>query len=136
MLSLRITATIVLSLLLCACTILQESDCSKGSQFAIQDSLYFGTFKPNGTVTPEEWARFLETTVTPRFPQGLTIFEAVGQWRNADGLVIRELTHVLKLVHPEDKPSEKFVAEIISSYKARFQQESILRVKAGACVSF
>ncbi|MDD5463163.1 MAG: DUF3574 domain-containing protein [Methylococcales bacterium] len=132
----RITVPIILSLLLSACAILQESDCSSGSQFAIEDSLYFGSVKPNGIVTTEEWGKFLETTVTPRFPQGLTIFESVGQWRNAHGLVIRELTHTLKLVHPEDKPSEKLVAEIISSYKALFQQESVLRVKMGACVSF
>lgn len=132
----RITITIALSLLLCACAALQEPDCSGGSQYAIQDSLYFGTVKPDGIVTPEEWARFLETTVTPRFPQGLTISEASGQWRKADGLVVRELAHVLKLVHSDDRLSEKLIAEIISLYKAQFQQESVLRVKIDACVSF
>ncbi|MBL8529464.1 MAG: DUF3574 domain-containing protein [Burkholderiales bacterium] len=34
--------------------------------------LYFGTDKPSGRVTPEDWAQFLSETVTPRFPAGLT----------------------------------------------------------------
>jgi hypothetical protein len=132
----RIMITMALPLLLCACVNLQESQCSSGSRFAIQDSLYLGTVKPNGIVTAGEWGKFLETTVTPRFPQGLTVSEARGQWRKANGLVVRELTHVLKLVHPDDKLSEKLMTELISSYKARFQQDSVLRVKTGACVSF
>lgn len=102
----------------------------------VQESLYFGTAKPSGVVTPEEWAEFLRSTVTPRFPRGLTAWQASGQWRGADGAVIREASHVLNLVHANDATSEKAVLEIVATYKSRFHQEAVLRVKSHACTSF
>ena len=132
----RIAAVVALSFALGACASLQEAGCKSGERSAVHDALYFGTGKPGGVVTREEWARFLETTVTPRFPQGLSVAEASGQWRGADGSTVRESTHVLQLVHANDTPSEKLVAEIVASYKVQFQQEAVLRVKASACVSF
>jgi hypothetical protein len=129
---------LVAAILLClsGCASLHENGCKGGEQFTIQDALYFGTGKPNGVVTRDEWTKFLETMVTPRFPQGLTVSDASGQWRGADGSIVREASHVLTLVHPDDAPSERSVAEIVASYKAQFQQEAVLRVKAGACMSF
>jgi len=132
----HIALAIAVLLSLSACASLQDAKCKTNEQFAVQDTLYFGTGKPNGVVTREEWARFLEAIVTPRFPQGLTVYEAEGQWRGGDGSLVRESTHVLHLVHPNDGPNEKFVTEIVSSYKAQFEQEAVLRVKASACVSF
>src|SRR5688500_11884439 len=64
--------------------------CSPGEQLLVHDSLYFGTAKPNGVVTAAEWAEFLGNTVTPRFPQGLTAWQASGQWRGADGAIVNE----------------------------------------------
>lgn len=132
----RIAAAVAISFALGACASLPQPRCRAGEQPALQDSLYFGTGKPDGVVTRGEWAAFLETTVTPRFPQGLSVAEASGQWRGADGSIVRESTHVLHLVHPDDAASEKSVAEIIAAYKRQFQQEAVLRVKSAACVSF
>ena len=132
----RIAATVALSYALGACASLPPSGCRAGEQPAIQDSLYFGTGKPDGVVTREEWTAFLATTVTPRFPQGLSVAEASGQWRGADGTIVRESTHVLHLVHPDDASNEKSVVEIVAAYKLQFQQEAVLRVKANTCISF
>ena len=108
----------------------------KGEQPAIEDTLYFGTQKPNGIITNEEWRRFLEDAVTPRFPRGLTVSDASGQWLSANGSPVREATHVLQLVHPEDAADNALVARVIFEYKTRFAQESVLRVKVPACVTF
>lgn len=132
----RFILALVCALSLSACTTLRGLDCKGGEQLAIQDSLYFGTGKPNGVVTTEEWTDFLRIEVTPRFPQGLTVHEASGQWRGADGAIVREATHVLQLVHADDVSSDKRVVEVITSYKAKFQQEAVLRVRAATCVSF
>jgi len=35
--------------------------------------LYFGLSKSNGVVTEEEFQNFINTEVTPRFPNGLTL---------------------------------------------------------------
>ena len=118
-----------------ACASLVEPRCAAHEQSAVQDSLYFGTAKATGVVTPEEWSRFLEVTVTPRFPRGLTVSQASGQWRGADGSIVREATNVLHLLHPSDPESEASVAAIVAAYKEQFRQEAVLRVRAKACMS-
>jgi hypothetical protein len=121
---------------LAACVASPPLRCHRGEQPAIEDTLYFGTQKPNGIITNEEWRRFLEDAVTPRFPRGLTVSDASGQWLSANGSPVREATHVLQLVHPEDAADDALVARVIFEYKTRFAQESVLRVKVPACVTF
>lgn len=132
----RVATSFALAFALGSCASLHKPACQDRAQPAAQDMLYFGTGQADGTVSPEEWARFLEATVTPRFPQGLTVSQASGQWRGTTGSIIRETSHVLQLVHPDDASSEKSIAEIVAAYKAQFQQEAVLRVKTDACVSF
>jgi hypothetical protein len=124
-----------LSLAVSACSSLGEPRCALNEQSAVQDSLYFGTGRAIGVVTSEEWSKFLEVAVTPRFPQGLTVSQASGQWRGSDGSIVRESTYVLHLLHASDAQSEASVAAIVAAYKAQFQQEAVLRVRAKACMS-
>src|SRR3954463_6899250 len=52
-------------------------------QTYLRTELYFGTDKPDGAaVTEEEWTRFLAEEVTARFPDGFTVLEGYGQFRN------------------------------------------------------
>lgn len=102
----------------------------------VKESLYFGTVTRGGSIPPSEWAAFLERAVTPRFPQGLTWWPASGQWRTGKGEILREATYVLEIVRPLDDRGDKAIAELIAEYKSAFQQESVLRVKSAACVSF
>lgn len=113
-----------------------DLQCGSGERRFVNDQLYFGTAKPTGVVTSEEWTEFLRTAVTPRFPQGLSVWLASGQWRSADGSITHEASFVLNLVHPEDEPNESAVRAITTEYKSNFAQESVLRVKSYACVSF
>ncbi|MFA5920892.1 MAG: DUF3574 domain-containing protein [Methylococcaceae bacterium] len=132
----RTALIIALAMAISACASTKDFTCKGNEQSAVHDALYFGTVKPNGAVSPEEWAEFLKGTVTPRFPLGLTAWQASGQWRSADGSIVRESSYVFTLVHPDDKLSEKAVLEIVGTYKSKFQQESVLRVRSHACVSF
>ena len=109
--------------------------CARTEQAAIQDVLYFGTATPDGVVSEPEWSAFLETTVTPRLPQGLSVSAASGQWRGRDGSIVREATHVLHLVHSGDARSDAAVAAIVAHYKTQFRQEAVLRVRTRACTS-
>ena len=77
-----LAAVVGLIATLTACASMPAPSCKSGEQLAIHDSLYFGTGKPTGVVTPEEWAEFLRDTVTPRFPQGLTVSQASASTRN------------------------------------------------------
>ena len=128
-------ALALLALTLSACATQPAPRCSSGQQPSISDLIYFGTEKPGGTVSDEEWAAFLREVVTPRFPDGLTTWRASGQWRSADGSLTREDSHVLNLVHAGDAKAEGAIGALIGEYKTRFRQEAVLRVRSDACVS-
>lgn len=100
------------------------------------DSLYFGTARPGGEVSSEDWRQFLAAVVTPRFPDGLTSWSAAGQWRTASGDLQRESSYVLYIVHPDGERDDRAIAEVVRLYKARFEQQAVLRVRTPACVSF
>jgi hypothetical protein len=119
-----------------ACAAAPAPHCATGQQAAIQDLVYFGTDKPTGRVTPEEWTQFLGEVVTPRFPQGFSVWQASGQWRSASGAIVQEPSYVLSLVHPPGVAVDQAIEELVASYKERFHQEAVLRVRSGACTSF
>ena len=126
-------------LVMCAgltgCATVTAMRCEAPAQEQVQDLLYFGTRTPTGEVSAADWARFLEDTVTPRFPAGLTVWSAQGQWRNDAGVAVHEASYVLNLVHPSNAAAEQAIGEIIAIYRERFQQQSVLRVRSLACVS-
>ena len=118
------------------CSTVGSPGCRPSEEKAIADSLYFGSARPSGTVSPEEWQAFVVKEVTPRFPQGLTSWQASGQWLSASGVLQRERSFVLYLVHPDTPQAERGIREIIERYRNEFQQESVLRVRSLVCVSF
>ncbi|MFJ5440275.1 DUF3574 domain-containing protein [Pectobacterium brasiliense] len=101
----------------------------------VQTTLYFGLNRPAGPVISEaEWKAFLDGDVTPRFKEGLTVFDAKGQWLGNDGVVARENSKALMLIHGADK--ERDIEALRTIYKSRFVQESVMRIDAPVCVAF
>lgn len=97
----------------------------------IRTELFFGRNKPDGTeVSQEEFDSFLSDTITPEFPDGLTVLDAVGQFRDADAKIIREKAKILILLYPSNakRQSSRKIERIRTAYKARFNQQSVLRV--------
>lgn len=93
--------------------------------------LYFGMNKGDETiVSEEEWKKFLETEVTPRFPKGFTVMESYGQYKNAAGKVVREQSRVLILFYPKNERREvnSKIEELRAAYKKQFAQETVLRM--------
>ncbi len=102
----------------------------RGSVDFLRTELYFGTAKPDGVVTDEEFFAFLDAVITPRFPDGLTLLKGDGQFRGDDGVIIKEDSFVLILLYPlEDfRDSTRKINVIRERYKDVFQQQSVLRV--------
>ncbi|KFF69530.1 hypothetical protein IW01_11380 [Pectobacterium brasiliense] len=101
----------------------------------VQTTLYFGLNRPAGPVISEaEWKAFLDGDVTPHFKEGLTVFDAKGQWLGNDGVVARENSKALMLIHGADK--ERDIEALRTTYKSRFAQESVMRIDAPVCVAF
>jgi len=104
---------------------------ARGSVFAFaRTELYFGTAKPDGVVTPEDFKDFLDREITPRFPDGLTVLSGYGQFQLSDGTIIVEDSYVLILLYPVErtKQSSARIETIRRLYRLEFQQQSVLRV--------
>ena len=125
-------------LLLAGCAAAPES-CPVGTGTATIAEAYFGrNVKTRAPVTEAEWARFMADTVTPAFPDGLTVLDGVGQWRNAAGRISREDSKVLLLVLPgqDQAAAAARLAPVTAAWKARFAQESVLTVFRAGCAGF
>jgi Protein of unknown function (DUF3574) len=118
------------------CAASSPATCRPDEKQLVSETLYFGAAMQDGLVEDTEWARFLDDWVTPRFPDGLTVLQASGQWRGADGKIVEEPSRIMYLVHPADGSSERKIEEIASEYKRRFQQEAVLRTRGAVCVSY
>ncbi len=99
--------------------------------------LFFGMNRSQGgVVTPQEFQDFIDGKVTPRFPDGLTVVEAKGQFRGASGSTEREDSRILILLYSLDKRTNDLIEQIREDYRVEFGQESVLRVDESSCVSF
>ena len=89
-----------------------------------------------GRVSPIDWDHFLAEVVTPRFPDGLTWYDTHGQWQDPSGIVTKEDSCVLILLHAPTPEKDRSVQEIRAEYKTRFRQQSVLRADQAVTASF
>jgi hypothetical protein len=111
---------------------LKDPLCGAASSAQLRTTLYFGLGRPKGTVSELEWQLFLRDEVTARFPAGLTVWDAHGQWRS-QGAIGHERTKVLLLVHPDTPAARESVQSVINRYRKAFEQESVLWETARVC---
>ena len=109
--------------------------CGPASTSQLRTTLYFGSARPKGSVSELEWQIFLRDEVTNRFPEGLTVWDADGQWRAAGGRIDHERCKVLLIVHPETASARESVRAIIERYRKAFDQQSVLWETARVCVA-
>jgi hypothetical protein len=108
-----------------------------GSQAFLRSELYFGRLKPDGSVvTDAEWRAFVVEHVTPRFPDGFTVLDAVGQYRTRAGELKTEPTKVLVIAHPPESRARAAIQELRDAYRRLFQQESVLLIEIPARAAF
>src|SRR5262249_12095268 len=75
-----------------------DTTCAAGMPMP-ETELFFG-FDRKGMppVGAAEWQDFVDTVITPRFQDGLTTFQASGQWQSMK-MVIKEETRVVVVIH-------------------------------------
>lgn len=111
----------------------QPAGCSPPLKTALQVDLYFGRDTDKGEVSESDWANFLAEDVTPRFPEGLSVLEVQGQYREPSGQIIRERTKLLVIVLFDAANQQAKVGEIARAYARRFGQHSVFRVERPVC---
>ena len=108
--------------------------CTAPLKPAVAIDLYFGRDKPaGGEVTDAEWGAFVTEVVTSRFPDGLSVFDSSGQYREPTGRIVRERSKRLVVIVFDSPAHKAKLAEIIDAYKQRFGQYSVFRVEQPVC---
>ncbi|HEY9462503.1 MAG TPA: DUF3574 domain-containing protein [Vicinamibacterales bacterium] len=98
--------------------------------------LFFGLEGPHGSVDEAEWDSFLRDVVVPRFPSGLTVTHAKGQWQARGERPHGEASRVLEIVYDEKPHHDRRIEEIAATYKTTFEQESVMVIRMPASVCF
>lgn len=109
---------------------------SADQRYAVQ--LLFGrAVGTQGEVSEAEWQDFLATVVTPAFPEGLTVSDTRGQWKDATtGVLVRERSNVVTLLIDDPAAARARLDAVADDYKRRFKQDAVGIVTAPACVTF
>ena len=130
-------AAVALALAACADVEVSTPECEDGGELWTEYRLFMGRSSDGvEVVSDEDWEAFLADTITPRFPDGLSVIDVAGQGTTSDGFVERERTKMLLVLAPQDGDSLDRINEIAAEYKQRFSQNSALRVITEACVAF
>ncbi len=117
-------------------TTAETAECKPPARAQVRHELVFGTARAHGVpLREDEWQSFIDSVVTPRFPDGLTVLNASGQWRGEAG-VTKEQARILVIWHDRLPSRDADIEAIRSAYKERFDQESVLRIDSVSCVSF
>jgi hypothetical protein len=116
----------------------QLVDCRGGQKPTQVAEMMFGRKIGDRIAVSEiEWARFVNREITPRFPAGLTVFNATGQWQDkTNNKIIHEPSKIVQIVLPGEDDEIARLNAIVEAYKARFKQQSVPVIVRPACVSF
>ena len=133
----RTAIVICFVLVAVACSQMSTPSCPEGTDRFTEYQLFMGRSGPQGEIVDDEaWDAFLGDTVTPRFPDGLTVIDGRGQWRGVEGVIKKERSKLLVILAPPDDDKTHLIDQVSDEYKRRFSQESVLQVVDDACVSF
>jgi hypothetical protein len=124
----------LLALAACAPSQVATSTCPAPLKPAVEVDLYFGGDAGNGrTVSEAEWAAFMAEEVTPRFPDGLSVIDVAGQYREPSGRMVREKTKFVVVVIFDAPAHLPKVQAVVDAYKRRHNQNSVFRTEHAVC---
>lgn len=106
----------------------------------LRSELYFGigpVDSPDEGMRELKWRAFLDKEVTPRFPDGLTVLDAYGQWRRRGAQEPGRLLSKVLVILYEDTPENRAAIDAVrSAYKASTHSQSVLLATSPVEVSF
>jgi Protein of unknown function (DUF3574) len=105
----------------------------------LRSELYFGigpADAPDG-VADARWRAFLDKEVTPRFPDGLTVLDAYGQWLTRGRETPSRLRSKVLVILHEDTPGNRASIDAIRrAWKGGTHNQSVLLATESVEISF
>ena len=103
---------------------------------ATRAELLFGLSTPAGPVSAAAFDAFLDRSVTPRFPAGLTVLDGAGRWRAPDGRLTQETSKLVLIVAPDGADTRARLDAVRAEYRTQFRQQSVGLVLTRGCADF
>jgi hypothetical protein len=112
--------------------------CMPGLKPMTVAELFFGRNIGGRTgISDAEFSRFVAREITSRFPDGLTVLDAHGQWRDPQRMTLaREASKMVIIAFSEGSADDGRLQKIMDAYKDRFNQKSVGILVRSACGSF
>jgi len=116
----------------------EDTVCQAPAQPMAQIELMFGrNIGRRLGVDQAAWLRFLAREVTPRFPDGLSVLDAAGQWQDKGrGRIVREPSKLVIIITANGNATHDKIAAIVNAYKETFHQTSVGVVTQAVCAAF
>lgn len=148
---LRLLACAALAVFLCGCaprvrpvaappTLSGDAAHPARAQGWIEAKLYFGlgpADHPEKGIGEARWRLFLDREVTPRFPSGLTVLDAYGQWQATQQPAPERLHSKLLVIYmPDSEENRAKLDALRSAWKKLTGDQSVLLATQPADVSF
>ena len=106
-------------------------------QRMVEAQLFFGRDVADATlVSDAQWSGFTAEVIAVAFPDGFTITDGDGAWRDPkSGKVVRERSKIL-LVAAKPAGLKAKLETVIAAYKTRFHQQSVGIITREVCAAF
>jgi hypothetical protein len=132
----RALGGILLAVALAGCASVHQPACPAGQEKLKTAQLFFGReIDGKPSVSEADFRRFVDDELTTRFPDGLTVLDAAGQWRSSKDPMVREASKVVLIVLPARGDASARIEAARGAYARRFHQESVMVLTNASCVS-
>jgi len=123
-----------------AATVGSDETHPAAAQRWLRTELYFGIGPADAAAdgaNERRWREFLDREITPRFPDGLSVYDIYGQWRSTGQASIERLhSKEVLLLHADTPRHRADIDAIRAAWKRATGDTSVLRVSQPAEVSF
>jgi hypothetical protein len=135
----RLVPALILAGLTAACAA-PAPDCRAlggGQPMLVAELLYGRNQGGRLRVTDADWQVYVADELTTRFPDGLTVVDALGQWQDSGGRgLVREPSKLVLIATAPGPETDAKLTGAINAYKQRFAQDSVGLIRRQACVAF
>ncbi len=112
--------------------------CPAGQQPMEVNELFFGrAIEGRAPVSDEEWSAFADRVIAKEFPDGFTVSDGEGRWRDpATGRMIHEQSKIVLIASRRSGDAAAQIARISDAYRSAFHQTSVGVLGYTACGAF
>ena len=145
---LKLTPSFIMKVLKLSLTLALLSGCTSSGELKIlktqsdwvETSLYFSLGNaddPDQRHSEHIWQDFLDREVTPRFPDGLSVVEVYGQWKdNRHASLQRLRSKLLIIAYLNNSANRNKINQIRSAWKQKTGSSSVLQITTSVNISF